>query len=44
MYRTGEPVSDCYAVEEPYNTHLGIAIDPGILMKTPCGNPPQPRE
>jgi 2-hydroxy-4-carboxymuconate semialdehyde hemiacetal dehydrogenase len=44
MYQTGEPVSDCYAVEGPSRTHLGIAIDLGILMKTPSGNPPQPRE
>jgi hypothetical protein len=35
MSRTGEPVPDCYAVEGPHDTHLGTAIDLGILMKTP---------
>ena len=37
MYQTGEPVSDCYAVEGPYHPTLGIAMDMGILMKTPSG-------
>ncbi len=37
MYQTGEPVTDCYAVEGPYHPALGIAMDMGILMKTPSG-------
>ncbi len=37
MYQTGEPVSDCYAVEGPHHPQLGIAMDMGILMKTPSG-------
>jgi 2-hydroxy-4-carboxymuconate semialdehyde hemiacetal dehydrogenase len=37
MYQAGEPVSDCYAVEGPYHPTLGIAMDMGILMKTPSG-------
>jgi 2-hydroxy-4-carboxymuconate semialdehyde hemiacetal dehydrogenase len=37
MYQTGETVSDCYAVEGPYHPTLGIAMDMGILMKTPSG-------
>ncbi len=37
MYQTGEPVADCYAVEGPYHPTLGIAMDMGILMKTPSG-------
>jgi 2-hydroxy-4-carboxymuconate semialdehyde hemiacetal dehydrogenase len=44
MYQTGEEVSDCYAVEGPHHGQLGIAMDMGILMRTPSGNPPQPRE
>jgi 2-hydroxy-4-carboxymuconate semialdehyde hemiacetal dehydrogenase len=37
MYQTGEPVSDGYAVEGPHHPQLGIAMDMGILMKTPSG-------
>jgi len=37
MYQTGEPVSDCYAVEGPHHPQLGIAMDMGMLMKTPSG-------
>jgi 2-hydroxy-4-carboxymuconate semialdehyde hemiacetal dehydrogenase len=37
MYQTGEPVSDCYAVEGPHHPTLGIAMDMGLLMKTPSG-------
>ncbi len=37
MYQTGETVSDCYAVEGPHHPALGIAMDMGILMKTPSG-------
>jgi len=37
MYQTGEPVADCYAVEGPHHPQLGIAMDMGILMKTPTG-------
>jgi 2-hydroxy-4-carboxymuconate semialdehyde hemiacetal dehydrogenase len=37
MYQTGEPVVDCYAVQGPHHPTLGIAMDMGILMKTPSG-------
>jgi 2-hydroxy-4-carboxymuconate semialdehyde hemiacetal dehydrogenase len=37
MYQAGERVSDCYAVEGPHHPQLGIAMDMGILMKTPSG-------
>jgi len=37
MYQTGEPVSDCYAVEGPHHPQLGIAMDMGILLKTASG-------
>ncbi|HEX4051533.1 MAG TPA: Gfo/Idh/MocA family oxidoreductase [Steroidobacteraceae bacterium] len=37
MYQTGEPVADCYAVEGPHHPTLGIAMDMGILLKTPSG-------
>ena len=37
MYQTGEMVSDCYAIEGPHHPQLGIAMDMGILMKTPSG-------
>jgi len=37
MYQCGEPVGDCYAVEGPHHPTLGIAMDMGILMKTPSG-------
>ncbi|HUN26717.1 MAG TPA: Gfo/Idh/MocA family oxidoreductase [Steroidobacteraceae bacterium] len=37
MYQTGETVADCYAVQGPLHPTLGIAMDMGILMKTPSG-------
>jgi 2-hydroxy-4-carboxymuconate semialdehyde hemiacetal dehydrogenase len=37
LYQTGEPVSDCYAIEGPHHPDLKIAMDMGILMKTPSG-------
>jgi len=37
MYQTGETISDCYAVQGPRHPALGIAMDMGILMKTPTG-------
>ena len=36
-YQTGEVTSDCYAVQGPRNSKLGIAMDMGILLKTPSG-------
>jgi 2-hydroxy-4-carboxymuconate semialdehyde hemiacetal dehydrogenase len=37
MYQAGEPVADCYAVQGPPHPTLGIAMDMGILLKTPSG-------
>jgi len=37
QYQTGELVSDCYAVQGPMHPELKIAMDMGILMKTPSG-------
>lgn len=37
MYQTGETISDCYAIEGPHHPTLGIAMDMGILLKTPSG-------
>src|SRR5215471_9916482 len=37
QYQTGELVSDCYAVQGPFNRELKIAMDMGILMKVPSG-------
>jgi 2-hydroxy-4-carboxymuconate semialdehyde hemiacetal dehydrogenase len=36
-YQTGEITSDCYAVQGPGNPKLGIAMDMGILLRTPSG-------
>jgi len=36
-YQTGEVTSDCYAVQGPCHPKLGIAMDMGILLKTPSG-------
>jgi 2-hydroxy-4-carboxymuconate semialdehyde hemiacetal dehydrogenase len=36
-YQTGETTSDCYAVQGPRHPALGIAMDMGILLKTPSG-------
>ncbi|HEX4003506.1 MAG TPA: Gfo/Idh/MocA family oxidoreductase [Candidatus Acidoferrales bacterium] len=37
QYQTGELVSDCYAVQGPMHPELKIAMDMGIVMKTPSG-------
>ena len=37
MYQTGETISDCYAIEGLHHPTLGIAMDMGILLKTPSG-------
>ena len=37
QYQAGETVSDCYAVQGPVNPQLGIAMDMGIVMRTPSG-------
>src|SRR5215475_5419495 len=37
QYQAGETVSDCYAVQGLVNPQLGIAMDMGIVMKTPSG-------
>ncbi len=36
-YQTGETSSDCYAVQGPRHPTLGIAMDMGILLRTPSG-------
>src|SRR5438874_5162378 len=36
-YQTGEVTSDCFAVQGPRHPKLGIAMDMGILLKTPSG-------
>jgi 2-hydroxy-4-carboxymuconate semialdehyde hemiacetal dehydrogenase len=37
QYQAGETVSDCFAVQGPIHPTLGIAMDMGIVMKTPSG-------
>ena len=37
QYQTGEAVSECYAVQGPRHPELKIAMDMGIVMKTPSG-------
>jgi 2-hydroxy-4-carboxymuconate semialdehyde hemiacetal dehydrogenase len=37
QYQTGELVSECYAVQGPIHPELKIAMDMGIVMKTPSG-------
>jgi 2-hydroxy-4-carboxymuconate semialdehyde hemiacetal dehydrogenase len=37
QYQTGERVSDCYAVQGAMHPELKIAMDMGIVMKTPRG-------
>jgi 2-hydroxy-4-carboxymuconate semialdehyde hemiacetal dehydrogenase len=37
QYQTGEPVTDCYAVQGPIHPTLGIAMDMGILLKSASG-------
>ena len=38
QYQAGETISDCYAVQGPVHPTLGIAMDMGIVMKTPSGS------
>ncbi len=38
QYQAGETVSDCYAVQGPIHPQLGIAMDMGIVMRTPSGS------
>ena len=37
QYQSGEPVTDCYAVQGPIHPTLGIAMDVGILLKSASG-------
>jgi 2-hydroxy-4-carboxymuconate semialdehyde hemiacetal dehydrogenase len=37
QYQTGETVSECFAVQGPRHADLKIAMDMGIVMKTPSG-------
>jgi 2-hydroxy-4-carboxymuconate semialdehyde hemiacetal dehydrogenase len=37
QYQAEETVSDCYAVQGQIHPQLGIAMDMGIVMKTPSG-------
>lgn len=37
QYQVGEQISDCYAVQGPCHPELNIAMDMGILAKTPSG-------
>jgi 2-hydroxy-4-carboxymuconate semialdehyde hemiacetal dehydrogenase len=37
QYQTGETVSECFAVQGPRHPELKIAMDMGIVMKTPSG-------
>ena len=36
-YQTGEKISEAYAVQGPYHPELKIAMDMGVVMKTPSG-------
>jgi 2-hydroxy-4-carboxymuconate semialdehyde hemiacetal dehydrogenase len=36
-YQTGETSSECYAVQGPRHSELGIAMDMGIVLKVPSG-------
>ena len=38
QYQTGETISDCYAVQGPPHPQLKIAMDMGIVAKTPSGS------
>ena len=38
QYQAGEVISDCYAVQGPVHPTLAIAMDMGIVMKTPSGS------
>ena len=37
QYQCGENISDCYAVQGPIHPQLNIAMDMGIVAKTPSG-------
>jgi 2-hydroxy-4-carboxymuconate semialdehyde hemiacetal dehydrogenase len=37
QYQAGETISDCYAVQGPINPQLNIAMDMGIVARTPKG-------
>jgi 2-hydroxy-4-carboxymuconate semialdehyde hemiacetal dehydrogenase len=37
QYQTGETVSECFAVQGPRHPELKIAMDMGIVMRTPSG-------
>src|ERR1700678_898541 len=37
QYQAGENISDCYAVQGPIHPQLNIAMDMGIVAKTPSG-------
>src|SRR5215472_9596574 len=37
QYQAGATVSDCYAVQGPIHSQLGIAMDMGIVAKVPSG-------
>ena len=37
QYQTGEVVSQCYALQGPIHSELGIALDMSIIMKVPSG-------
>lgn len=38
QYQAGETISDCYAVQGPPHPELKIAMDMGIVAKTPSGS------
>ena len=38
QYQAGETISDCYAVQGPIHPQLGIAMDMGIVARTPSGS------
>ena len=38
QYQAGETISDCYAVQGPIHPQLNIAMDMGIVAKTPSGS------
>ena len=38
QYQVGENISDCYAVQGPIHKELNIAMDMGIVAKTPSGS------
>ena len=38
QYQCGETISDCYAVQGPIHPQLNIAMDMGIVARTPSGS------